>query len=302
MQIPQNLMAWMLIVFSLVTGIESCRALEPDGDYLSDRLADRIVSTTQGWGKLGLNTAVEPAGRPAMPLQIKDHKYLHGLGHHAPGEIVIDLDGRFETFKSDVGIQWQGGQGTGSVVFQVFVDDKKTFDSGTVRESDPPRNVSISVRAAQELRLVVTDAGDGITCDCADWADARLIGDPGARPVPTTAVDIAPFGRVMSWDPKAKSGTSASRIQEFPRADLCRATRSCRSPMAACSSLNGMAPAASACNGLRTDRCGKRPWSSPTKRACRRRTRSNSKPGPVNPPGKGAGCLSRRGPSGPVSV
>ena len=136
-------MAWMLIVFSLVTGIETCRALEPDGEYLSDRLADRIVSTTQGWGKLGFNTAVEPAGSPAMPLQIKDHKYLHGLGHHAPGEIVIDLDGRFEAFKSDVGLQWQGGQNTGSVVFQVYVDDKKAFDSGTVRESDPPRSVSI---------------------------------------------------------------------------------------------------------------------------------------------------------------
>ena len=34
------------------------------------------------------------------------------------------------------------------------------------------------------------------------------------------AVDIAPFGRVMSWDPQRKTGTAASRIEEFPRVDL----------------------------------------------------------------------------------
>ena len=67
---------------------------------------------------------------------------------------------------------------------------------------------------------MVTDAGDGITCDCADWAEARLIRDPGAKPVPATAVDVAPFGRVMSWDPKRMTGTAASRIEEFPTADL----------------------------------------------------------------------------------
>lgn len=182
----------MIIVFSLVSGSATSRAGEPEGEYLSDRLADRIVAITQGWGELGFNTAVQPAGRPAMPLQIKNHKYTHGLGHHAPGEIVVDLAGQFETFQADIGVQWQGGQG-GSVVFQVYVDDKKVLDSGTIHESDPPRPISVSVRAVQALRLVVTDAGDGITCDCADWADARLIGDPRTKPAPAPTVDIAPL-------------------------------------------------------------------------------------------------------------
>ena len=217
--------ACMIILLSLIPGRATCRGLEPEGEYLSDSLADRIVSSTQGWGSLGFNTAVQPIGRPAMPLRIKDRTYVHGLGHHAAGEIVVDLAGQFATFKTDLGIQWQGGHTTGSVVFQVYVDDKKVFDSETVHESDGPRTLSIPVRAAQELRLVVTDAGDGIVYDCADWADARLIRDPSVKPVPAADVDIAPFGRVISWDPNAEdrnggkphSGVSESRPGAGPR-------------------------------------------------------------------------------------
>src|SRR5271157_6548349 len=35
--------------------------------------------------------------------------YIYGIGHHAPGEIVVDLAGQFGTFKADMGIQWQAG-------------------------------------------------------------------------------------------------------------------------------------------------------------------------------------------------
>ena len=42
--------------------------------------------------------------------------------------------------------------------------------SGLMRENDPPRTVTVSVEGGQELRLVADDAGDGITCDYADWA------------------------------------------------------------------------------------------------------------------------------------
>jgi len=73
---PRSLIAWMIIVLSLVSEWATCRADEPEGEYLSDRLADRIVSNTQGWGELGFNTAVQPAGRQAMPLKINDIIYI----------------------------------------------------------------------------------------------------------------------------------------------------------------------------------------------------------------------------------
>ena len=137
-----------------------------------------------------------------------------------PGEIVVDLAGQFQSFQADVGLQWQGGHTPGSVVFQVYVDDRKAFDSGFVHELDGPRTLSVPIEGAQELRLVVTDAGDGITCDCADWADARLTRNPGARRSAALSVDVAPFGRIMSWDPAKMTGTAASRVGEFPAADI----------------------------------------------------------------------------------
>ena len=190
-------------------------------EYLSDLLSDRMISTTQGWGELGIDTAVRATGQAPQKLRIKDKEYAHGLGHHANGEIVFDLDGKYKTFHTEVGLQWLDGKGPGSVVFQIFVDGKKVFDSGVVRENDPPRPVTVSVEGADELRLVASDAGDGITSDCADWADARLVRDPApARDRTESGVDVAPFARVLSWDPKVMEGTKASRIEEMPAEDV----------------------------------------------------------------------------------
>ena len=193
----------------------------PAAEYLSDSLSDRIISVIQGWGDLGFNTAVRALHQKPMSLRIKDKQYRHGLGHHANGEIVVELGGQFRTFQTDVGIQWQGGQNVASVIFRVYVDDKKVFDSGIVRESDPPRPVTVPVEGGEELRLVADDAGDGITCDCANWADARLIRNPAATERPlAAAVNIVPFGQVVTWDPAVKKGTAAGRVEEFPAADL----------------------------------------------------------------------------------
>jgi len=193
----------------------------PTAEYISDTLFDRVVSVTQGWGELGANTAVRPLHAQPMKLRIKDKQYEHGLGHHANGEIVVDLRGQFKTFQTDIGIQWQGGQNLASAIFQIYVDDKKVFDSGVVRESDPPRQVTVSVEGAEELRLVAGDAGDGITCDCTNWADARLARNPMATKKPMAfGVDIGPFGKVATWDPKVAGGTKAGRVDEFPAEDL----------------------------------------------------------------------------------
>lgn len=219
MRMPLALLppAAALLLLAAGTGLG---AETPPAEYLSGALAERLVSVAQGWGELGLNTSVKPAQKPALKLRIKEKEYEHGLGHHAPGEIVVDLDGQFKTFLAEVGVQWQGGTDQASVIFRVFVDDKKVFDSGVMRENDPARQVNVSVHGASELRLVADDAGDGITCDCANWADARLVPDPDAARAPAAGVDVGPFGRVATWDPKQLKGTQAKRTEEFPAEDL----------------------------------------------------------------------------------
>jgi hypothetical protein len=223
-----------------------CTAVHADNashpEYLSDLLSERAISITQGWGvlgvdtsvtatirvpkpvlhlgELGIDTKVVPSDQPAPTLRIKDKQYARGLGHHANGEIVVDLGGQFKTFETEVGLQWSDGTSLGSVVFQVLVDGKKVFDSGVMRENDPPKPVKVSVEGADELRLVASDAGDGITADCADWADARLTRDPAAKNRDQPAVDVARFARVLSWNPQAMEGTKANRSDEIPAEDI----------------------------------------------------------------------------------
>ncbi len=202
----------------------------PGPEYLSESLSDLLLSASQDWGRLGMNTAAFATRESALKLRIKDKQYAHGIGSHANGEIVVELGGQFKEFQAEVGIQWVGGKNPGSVVFQIYVDDKKVFDSGVMRENDPPRPVAVSVEGAEELRLVATDAGDGINSDVADWADARLTRNPAAaKKNVQPAVDIAPFGQVATWNPQETAGTKASRVQEMPAADICTSKELLRS-------------------------------------------------------------------------
>ncbi len=213
----------VLLCFVLLP-ITSCYAegenLSEQAEFLSDHL-ERVISFSQGWGELGIDVSAHAPWQIPLPLQIKDKKYEKGLGHHANGEIVIALDGEYLAFETEIGVQWQGGQNVASVVFQIFVDGEKRFDSGIIGELAPPRVVRVPLKGAKELRLVVKDAGDGIICDCANWANARLIPDPSAkRERRERKVNIATFARVVFSDPERAEGCRGSRIEEFLPEDI----------------------------------------------------------------------------------
>ena len=158
-------------------------AVAPKVEYLSDLLSDRRFPSRRvgvNWAFDTMVVATASDSKPAPKLRIKDKEYARGLGHHANGEIVFDLSGQFKTFEAEVGLQWSDGKGPGSVVFQVL----RRWQEGLRQRRDARERSAaagnVSVAGADELRLVANDAGDGITSDCADWADARLTRDPAA--------------------------------------------------------------------------------------------------------------------------
>ncbi|UCH35269.1 MAG: NPCBM/NEW2 domain-containing protein, partial [Armatimonadota bacterium] len=211
--------ALALGVILMLANASNAAGEPPVTEYLSDTLP-RLSLVQQGWGVLGIDTAAHAPDREPRPLQIQDRHFTKGLGSHAPGQIVVELDGEYESFEAEIGVQWQDGD-VGSVVFQVYVDGEKRFDSGIMRERDAARSICVAVGGAQELALVVTDAGDGITCDVANWGNACVI--PAAEAERRSApepVDIAPFGRIMTWDPKRTDGCRSSRVEEFRAEDV----------------------------------------------------------------------------------
>lgn len=206
-----------------VSGVSDGASSQPSAEYLSEH-RERLVFIQQGWGDLGIDTCAHARGQTPLPMQIGEKKYGRGLGHHAPGEIIVELNGEYARFEAEVGVQTQPGGG-GSAVFQVFVDDEKRFDSGVMRGSDAAKVVSVPLAGAQEMGLVVTDAGDGIVCDCADWADARLIPASGVKPRGSLrgvsdGFDVARFARVVASDPARNDGARSTRIQEYRAEDV----------------------------------------------------------------------------------
>jgi hypothetical protein len=128
-------------------------------------------STRIGWGTLHFDRSVE-----GNPLRIGDETFAHGIGTHAASEIVYDIAGKgFKRFVAVVGVDKEIKAPEGTVAFQVVVDGKRKFDSGVMHASDPAMGVEVDVTGARELRLIVTDGGDGINYDHADWADAGFL-------------------------------------------------------------------------------------------------------------------------------
>lgn len=178
MQTTARMLACSLMVFLLFSRDSLGRAGQ-HVVYLSDPEAGITLTHRQDWGDFGWNTAAARTGTAGSPLQIGDQVFQRGLGHHANGEIAVELGARFHEFHCQVGVQWQGGN-RGSVIFRVLVDGQTKWETGPLSDSDPPQSVRVPVSGARQLQLIATDAGDGIGCDMANWAEATLVLDPRA--------------------------------------------------------------------------------------------------------------------------
>ncbi|MBN2162769.1 MAG: glycoside hydrolase family 97 catalytic domain-containing protein [Pontiellaceae bacterium] len=109
------------------------------------------------------------------PLSIGGVVFTRGVGVHAVSSGVFMNEGNASLqFKARVGVD-DSTDGPGSVVFQIFGDDLKLYDSGLLRKGDAAVDVNVDLAAYKQIELRVTDGGDGINFDHADWCDARFI-------------------------------------------------------------------------------------------------------------------------------
>ncbi|SEF46125.1 NPCBM/NEW2 domain-containing protein [Paenibacillus sp. UNC499MF] len=140
--------------------------IPPVTTYLSDI---NWLSATTGWGTIHKDRSVE-----GNTLKLNDKTYTKGLGTHANSEIVYKLDGKYTSFAALVGVDSEVGS-VGTVEFQVVVDNQVVFSSGVMNRDIAAKEVNINLSGKNELKLKVTDGGDGINSDHADWVNARLI-------------------------------------------------------------------------------------------------------------------------------
>ncbi|MFY9202882.1 MAG: NPCBM/NEW2 domain-containing protein, partial [Limnochordia bacterium] len=128
-----------------------------------------------GWGPVEFDQSNgETAANDGRVITIGGVQYNKGLGVHAHSEVVYDIGGSFATFAADVGVDDEVGS-RGSVVFQVWGDNVKLWESQRLDGSMGPQPVTVDISGVRMLKLVVTDGGDGNAYDHADWAGARLL-------------------------------------------------------------------------------------------------------------------------------
>lgn len=143
--------------------------------YVSDLPWSYQVS---GWGPIEKDRSNgEDAGGDGVPMRLNGVAYSKGIGCHSYSEIRVPLGGQYSSFQSDIGVddEVDGAAGSWStIVFQVWADGVKLYDSGVMTWTSATQSINVSVAGRQELRLIVTDAGDNNWYDHADWADARL--------------------------------------------------------------------------------------------------------------------------------
>ncbi|NUM56271.1 MAG: NPCBM/NEW2 domain-containing protein [Candidatus Hydrogenedentes bacterium] len=176
------------------------------------------------------NDPVQPNGRAGKQMNIAGKQYTRGLYCHAVSRLRVRLPKPGKTFEAVAGVDSndQTAGGRGSIEFLVRVGDREAWKSGVMREGMPGKDVSVDLEGATEFWLEVGDAQDGISCDQADWADARVtlidgsdvwLGDlpiegAGRAPYSTDPFFSFVYGGVPSHEsmPKWKLKRSSERI------------------------------------------------------------------------------------------
>jgi alpha-galactosidase len=169
-------------------------------DYLSDL---QPIYAYTGFGTLTKDKSIG-----GNTITLNGVTYSKGIGTHAIGGHEYDLGGIVARFQSDLGVDDESGS-AGSVIFQVFADGTKIYDSGIMTGSSATKAIDLDVRGVRRLTLGVTDTGNDVSGnrnsnDHSDWAGARVIVTnivPVLPSAPTGLSASAGKGITLSWNP-----------------------------------------------------------------------------------------------------
>ncbi len=109
--------------------------------------------------------------------------FFHGLGMHGTSRVAYPLDGQYRSLEAELALDDRAGR-QGSVIYRVLLEAaneqgeqawKVAYSSPIVRGGDPLLSISVDVRGANRVALVVEFADWGDTLDHANWLHARLL-------------------------------------------------------------------------------------------------------------------------------
>jgi hypothetical protein len=115
-------------------------------------------------------------------LRTGDAVFLKGLGMHTTSRLAYDVAG-FRKFEAELALDATAGRG-GSVIYKVLLQGAAggeatawtpAYESPVIRGHQPPVAISIDLKGASRLALIVEFADRGDELDHANWLNARLV-------------------------------------------------------------------------------------------------------------------------------
>jgi hypothetical protein len=165
----------------IVSATYTAMSLDRGGVYVSDLEETDLAAYLPCWKKdtNHLGKAIRLHGvEYAKGILLHPEESPQGNGAQVTYPLVGELR-KATRFTAVIGIDnamQEYGKGSASFAVEVCRGGswERRFASVVLKLGDPPQPVSVDVTGASALRLITTDGGDGIACDHATWADARL--------------------------------------------------------------------------------------------------------------------------------
>jgi alpha-galactosidase len=106
-------------------------------------------------------------------LSVGGKKYKRGIGTHAVSRLMIKVHGTGERFKGAAGVDDESGK-QASMEFFILGDKQVLWQSGLMKKGHAAREFDLDISGIDMLALYVSDGGDNIHYDHADWLNVRI--------------------------------------------------------------------------------------------------------------------------------